>query len=143
MIEQPYRSIEQRIEDNVLKPAGNSMYDFIKYAYSTVAGVCRLPTTVRKIYNDQDIWSKLSPGRISTSRSWGIMAGGFVDIAATIYTLQSTSDGNFLPLGILLTSNALSGIYELGRIKTTKREHRAIQLAEEKAAKERSRKVKK
>src|SRR3990167_811569 len=60
--EKPYKSFEQKIEEKVLIPMGNNVYDFVSFLEGTVASIFRIPTTIRKIRNRQTRFYRINDG---------------------------------------------------------------------------------
>ena len=121
-----YRSTEQKIGEK-LKPFGNFGKGLIEGFYGAVASAFRYPTFIRKTSNRQSIDDRKDD---SKAEYWGIgigtTSGILTDIAGLYYMIDQLSEGNYIPAGVLALTNIASGIYELGRKNTTKREHEGV-----------------
>ena len=121
-----YMSVEQKIGEK-LKPLGNFGKGLIEGFYGAVESAFRYPTFIRKTSNDQSINDRKDDGK---AEYWGIgigtTSGILTDIAGLYYMIDQLSEGNYLPAGVLALTNIASGIYELGRKNTTKREHEGV-----------------
>jgi small basic protein len=124
-MESEYKSIEKRIEEHVLKPAGENIYDFTKISYGHVASMFRFPTTIRKSFNNQFCNDPFNDP-ISPAAFIGGFFGLAVDAGLFVFMTKSVQEGNYLPLAVLAGTNIVSGIYELRRMKTSRAEYAEI-----------------
>jgi hypothetical protein len=121
--QQEYQSIEMKIADS-LKPAGNFFHDAIQCFYGAIASPFRIPTFIRKLTNEQiPYWKTKSVNLVQTG---GSAVGCFVDILGFSSVYLETKEGNYIPLAVLVGTNLLSGIYELGRLSKSQEEYKAL-----------------
>lgn len=133
-----YESVEQKLERNILRPLGNEAYDFGKAFYGIVAPIFKIPTTIRKIANEQNIFYNQREEFKGGSNGLGVLAGmiaGFLtDIVLTgnminqeilAWKFTRLENPEYLLYGWLAT-NVLFGAYELGRFSRSRLEHRAL-----------------
>ena len=118
-----YKSIEQRVWD-FLEPT-------IKMSYGAAVSPFRMPTLIRKIAEGTSPCSNLkSQGDLNYNSLRDNLFPGIGTVTSLIvegttmgrYILNETSNGNYLPLAVILGTNALSGAFEAGRY-AWKKEH--------------------
>ncbi|MEK6829930.1 MAG: hypothetical protein AABY15_07460 [Nanoarchaeota archaeon] len=122
-----YKSVEEK----VFTPIGKRLQDFGQAFYGGAAIYFRIPTTVRKIMNVQTITTK-NEGDLSNS----FVLGGFIGLISTpAYIFKNNSFELETLLYSFLATNVISGIYELGRLSTSRQEHVRLKASklEEKA----------
>lgn len=128
-----YMSMEQHIEEKILKPIGREIYDFSKMSYKTIAPIFKIPTTIRKFTNNQ-ISKIKNTGNLLGAGS-GAIGGGFYDIYAIFNMMDYLGGKNKIPDFILsdetlfytfIATNIASGIYEWGRLSKSKLEHQIL-----------------
>ena len=127
-----YKSVEQRLESNILQPIAKEIYYFGREFYGSLASCFRIPTFIRKSENSQSPvfkYGRREEGNFSpVGLGFGIIAG-----IATIATVLANYFNNFENsvvsenleyLGYtMLATNLLSGIYELGRLNRSRQEY--------------------
>jgi len=124
-----YRSTRQRflIDSSV----GNFAKYFGRWFYGvTIDGIFNVPTSVREWKTEQTFIHRTEKSstiggntepEILGSLTGGIL-GGAVDLELLYYITHQTIKGNYVPLAIWGATNLASGIYELKRLKQTKKE---------------------
>jgi hypothetical protein len=88
------------------------------------ASMLRLPTALRKKLNKQSFFyhNKITDGVIL-----GGIAGFMADVDLLVYSFAAIKHENdYLPAAILLATNLVSGIYELGRLKISREENKEV-----------------
>ena len=124
-----YRSVEPRIlERGVVKDCGEMLQYVGKGFYGATISLFRIPTAIRKLVNHQTFISRdeiqlLDEDRGQASYTAGAM-GIILDALILTYSIKSAKDGNYNPLAVLGLTNALDGIFELGRLPQSRREHK-------------------
>ncbi|MFC1710788.1 hypothetical protein ACFLZJ_01370 [Nanoarchaeota archaeon] len=150
-----YKSFEQKYIEPVVDYLLETGESFVQAAGRVIAYPFKIPTGVRRSMNgqgimeDEDYWS----GKNSRSNynlryparnlgfTIGAIAGLVVDIS---YGGEYLMNGEtYIPLAVWATTNALSGIYELGRKKQSKIERQTYLEAKEEKKEEEAKKVKK
>ncbi len=119
-----YRSVERRIWDGGAR-------DFCGYGakalYGMVVNMFRFPTFFRKALNEQLLLQRVSPSETGELGAGGILIGSVaglgLDSTLLLYALKSVADHNYTPLAIWGGTNLVSGIFELGRLSQSRREH--------------------
>lgn len=130
MVGQNYKSIEKRIEEEIFTPISRMFYEMACSYYGTVAGMFRIPTTARKYYNQQSLLDTASYD--ASTFAIGALLGIGTDLTVIGQSIHLANNGDFWPLGVWLGMNTISGIYEFGRMSTTKKEHKALKNLERK-----------
>ncbi len=135
-----YKSAEERILEfsgEGLAPIKEFGKYFGKTFYGTFVSLLRIPTTIRKANNNQTWMDKDVKNRSIESSDYpkaegfGVLfgIGGALSLDGyLIYKMISEiSHGDYMPSiiggAIFLTSNLISGIYELGRLERSRREY--------------------
>jgi len=131
-----YKSAEEKIGRKV-KEISKYPLDFIKSGiptlYRIVAAPFRIPTSIRKIANSQSNIQRILNGEKEyTEYSTGDLgqftfgiAGIATDFIGGINLIKYCMESqDYAPLAILGLTNLASGIYELGRLKQSKQEHK-------------------
>jgi hypothetical protein len=130
-----YKSIEKRIEEGIIGPtaelasnfckeAGEFAYTFSKGAYATLVSQLRIPTLIRKKLNKQTIADRQNPTYIIEYMQIGGILAASCEITAALVIATGLVDFDSYNIGkFALGTNLLSGIYELGRMKTSKKEY--------------------
>ena len=133
-----YKSVEKQIEEKVLKPVGEEIYNFGKAFYGIVAPLFKIPTTVRKFRNNQTIFSKKAneefKGKMLIGCLSGVATGMIVDSNLFVNIVYPENKNVFAitldnPEYLLygwLATNATNALYELGRLSTSRLEHKAL-----------------
>lgn len=131
-----YKSTERIIWENTLgtEPARNffrKMGYFCEGVYGTVAGLLRLPTSLRKAINKQTAYQLTNASCLPSSLSdadavmIGHFAGGVFLFLSAINSATSTGFNDdfsrYTGLTALIT-NAASAAFELGRLNRSKQE---------------------
>jgi len=114
-------------DERFFRPLGKMTADFvteaIKGAYGTFATGFRIPTFVRRMYLEQDLFSKSKYGQDkekggSSISAWfggatGVISGAIPSFIAGEYVVDQTASGNPIPLLTVIGTNLASGIYEI------------------------------
>jgi hypothetical protein len=111
-----YKSVERKILES------DFVRNFVPVAYGAVASLFRLPTTVRKLVNNQQINSLNDfdlTSNISSSQLAARLTGAIAGLCAAGYVVNHVIDeaikGNYTPLAVMAITNALSFAYECDR----------------------------
>jgi hypothetical protein len=128
MIRKEYKSVEMKILDSVMQSSKNvreGTKDLCKYFAQNFYGLAispyRIPTLIRKLANKQTYYQREQPfnddkpDHIVTGALIGTISGLYFNLLNLKDIYNHTSNGNIVPLSILILANSASVMYELGR----------------------------
>ena len=124
-----YKSVEQKIEENILKPLGIGLYNLGRGFYSGAVSYFRFPTSIRKMMNDQSFINKMKEEG-SFFNFFNHAMGGGIGFITPLFAGSPLLENGLFSLEdyfyTLLATNVVSGIYELGRLSRSRLEHKAL-----------------
>jgi hypothetical protein len=150
-----YRSVEGKIQDSIVKTSKETVKniaditrhsrqrisngikhtkeflgEFIPYFTQMGTSIWRIPTIARKNSNNQLRVQLQNHENLSRAEKIGCFSGyalgAGVTLAQGLYAIGTAAEGDFAPAIAILSSNAIDGAYEVGRIKETKTEKKGL-----------------